>query len=122
MKARVAYLVETGVIESKTVVAGKYDGRQQKKRSHATSCWVRRNSKLANCSSKKDVRVSRPPPGLPSAPPAPSPLLCKAFSLGGVLRTYYEYVGTPPPRKKTNGVGKIKKGGTTRSTGRNLEI
>ena len=46
MKARVAYLVETGVIESKTVVAGKYDGRQQKIRSHATSCWVRRNSKL----------------------------------------------------------------------------
>ena len=46
MKARVAYLVEVGVIESKTVVGGKYDGRQQKIRSHATSCWERRNSKL----------------------------------------------------------------------------
>ena len=52
MKARVAYLVEVGVIESKTVVGGKYDGRQQKIRSHATSCWERRNSKLL----KKDMR------------------------------------------------------------------
>ena len=51
MTARVAYLVEAGVIESKTVVGGKYDGRQQKIRSHATSCWVPRNSKLL----KKDL-------------------------------------------------------------------
>ena len=91
MKARVAYLVETGVIESKTVVAGKYDGRQQKIRSHATSCWVRRNSKLLKqerCEGFAFHSYSRPPLRSGRSGPPRAAGVRSSF----VLRTYYEYV------------------------------